>query len=195
MINLNTVSAKAEDVCINMDAIIRKLNAENDASVQALILESYNDLCSVANPRAVYLYSPIKIEANTVDFGYMSFESSNLAVNLEGCAQAYVFAATLGVEGDRMIEKYSRVMQAKALVCDTVASYMIEGFCDYINALLTQNKQSKPRFSPGYGDLSLLSQEKILSCLDATKKIGVALTDSFMMVPTKSVSAIIGVKN
>lgn len=195
MINLNTVSAKAEDVCINMDAIIRKLNAENDASVQALILESYNDLCSVANPRAAYVSSQIKISGSIIDFGYMTLESSNLAANLAGCGEAYVFVATLGVDVDRMIEKYSRVMQSKALVCDTVASYMIEGFCDYLNGLLVPKEQSKPRFSPGYGDLSLLSQEKILSCLDATKKIGVALTDSFMMVPSKSVSAIIGVKN
>ena len=51
-----------------------------------------------------------------------------------------------------------------------------------------------PRFSPGYGDLSLDTQKKLLSALDSQRKIGITLTESLLMLPTKSVSAIIGLE-
>ena len=50
------------------------------------------------------------------------------------------------------------------------------------------------RFSPGYGDFDLKYQKDILEYLDANKKIGISLTDSLMMIPTKSITAIIGIK-
>ena len=50
----------------------------------------------------------------------------------------------------------------------------------------------KPRFSPGYGDLSLEVQKEIFSLLDCPRKIGVSLGDSLLMTPSKSVTAIIG---
>lgn len=47
-----------------------------------------------------------------------------------------------------------------------------------------------PRKSPGYGDMPLELSRKIIDELDATKRIGVALTDSLLLVPSKSVTAI-----
>ena len=49
------------------------------------------------------------------------------------------------------------------------------------------------RDSPGYGDFPLEAQREILVILDTPRKIGVSLTDSLLMVPSKSVSAVIGV--
>ena len=50
------------------------------------------------------------------------------------------------------------------------------------------------RYSPGYGDFPLAAQRTLLGLLDASRQVGVSLTDSLLMVPSKSVSAIIGVK-
>ena len=50
------------------------------------------------------------------------------------------------------------------------------------------------RYSPGYGDWPLEAQRRLFELLDAPRKAGVSLTDSLLMVPSKSVSAIIGVK-
>ena len=49
------------------------------------------------------------------------------------------------------------------------------------------------RFSPGYGDLPLSVQPAFLAALDATRRLGITLTSSFLMVPTKSVTAFVGV--
>ena len=51
----------------------------------------------------------------------------------------------------------------------------------------------RPRFSPGYGDFPIEFQEPIMRMLDCAKKIGLTMTDSYMMSPTKSVTAIIGI--
>lgn len=50
----------------------------------------------------------------------------------------------------------------------------------------------RPRFSPGYGDFSIAHQGEILRLLDSAKKIGLSMTESSMLIPTKSVTAVIG---
>ena len=51
----------------------------------------------------------------------------------------------------------------------------------------------RPRFSPGYGDFDICYQEPVVRMLNCAKTIGLTLTDSFMMTPTKSVTAVIGI--
>ena len=91
-------------------------------------------------------------------------------------------------------EKYNKIFQTKAAVCDATASALIESFCDYVNDFIVDGKDAAMRFSPGYGDFDLQYQPHILNFLDAHKKIGISLTDSLMMVPTKSVTAIVGIR-
>ena len=50
------------------------------------------------------------------------------------------------------------------------------------------------RYSPGYGDYPLSEQQRLLTILDAPRTVGVSLTDTLVMAPSKSVSAVIGVK-
>ena len=50
------------------------------------------------------------------------------------------------------------------------------------------------RYSPGYGDYPLSEQQRLMALLDAPRRVGVSLTDALVMAPSKSVSAVIGVK-
>ena len=50
----------------------------------------------------------------------------------------------------------------------------------------------RPRFSPGYGDLPLALQREVFAALDCPRRIGLTLSDSLLMSPTKSVTALIG---
>ena len=65
---------------------------------------------------------------------------------------------------------------------------------DEIRRELAEGETLVPRYSPGFGDFPLSAQREILSVLDAARAIGVSLTDTLLMVPSKSVSAVIGVK-
>ncbi len=147
-----------------------------------------------ADYKALYKEVPITLQKGTVDFGFCTIENESLYKNLCGCSSAVIFAATAGVGVDRLIMRLSALSAAKGMVCDCIASAGIEVWCDEVNSLAVGERQSKPRFSPGYGGVSLEYQKDILAFLDAYRKLGIALNDSLMMTPKKSVTAFIGIK-
>jgi hypothetical protein len=148
-----------------------------------------------ASYKAVMRKVPVTLkEDNRIDLSFCEIQNENLYKNLSGCDSAFVFAATAGIAVDRLIMKYSKISPAKAMVCDCIASSAIEVWCDKINNKVNEHYDTKPRFSPGYGGVSLEYQKDILSFLDAERKIGITLSDSLMMKPVKSVTAFIGVK-
>ena len=184
------------DLEISRKEVLRYLKvAKSDPITDMLVDECIEEIYKIASPRAVYTESSIElISDDTVKFDFMTTKSHSLTLNLKGCKKVYFFAATLGVEIDRAIERYSKILQSKSAVYHAVGSALIESFCNYINEMLVANSKSTPRFSPGYGDFSLQSQSEILTALDAERKIGIILGDSLLMSPSKSVSAIIGIK-
>ena len=183
------------DLQINLNEVKRYLKVkEFDATMQKFLEESLSCVYATAEPKAVYSRVKIKVSKDTVDFGFMKVKSQNLATHLSGCSEAFVVATTLGVAIDRLIERYVRILQTKAMMCGAISSALIESFCDNINKFLIYEKEAVSRFSPGYGDFSLEHQKEILDFLDANKRLGISLTESMMMVPEKSVTAIIGLK-
>ena len=130
---------------------------------------------------------------NCVDLGFIKTESSSLKKNLCGCEYAYIMAATTGFDAQRLIERNAIISPLKGMVTDCVGSAAIEAFCDEINLSLENTDFLRPRFSPGYGDMAIDYQKDIVAFLDTKKNIGLTLTDSLMMTPVKSVTAIIGI--
>jgi hypothetical protein len=61
--------------------------------------------------------------------------------------------------------------------------------------LKKENKDLTYRFSAGYGDLSIDIQRDFLEVLNAPKKIGLTATGENILIPRKSVTAIMGVVN
>ena len=196
MIAINTV-AIGDKSCIkvNQSEAMRYLGVkEMDDATGSLYTQGAKEMYDVAEPRAIYIKVPIDVQNDTVDFGFMKVNSRKLAKNLIDCNEAYVFCATLGMGVDRHFERLNKISSAKAMVFSAVGSSLVEGLCDYVNEMLSQNKETKPRFSCGYGDFCLEHQADILKALDANKRLGIFLTDSYMMVPVKTVTAIIGIR-
>lgn len=147
-----------------------------------------------ASFKAVWRKSKVSlIGDDTVEFDFGKITSASLCKNLEQCKEAYIFAATAGVGIDRLLVKYQHLDAAKAMVLSAAGSSAVECWCDRINEEITQGKKSRPRFSPGYGGVDLKHQREILDFLDAQKRLGITLTDSFFMTPVKSVTAFIGI--
>ncbi|MBQ7412054.1 MAG: Vitamin B12 dependent methionine synthase activation subunit [Clostridia bacterium] len=184
------------DLVIQRKEVLRYLKASKTTpEADVLIDECLKDVYKIVSPRAVYIETNVELlNDDVVKFDFMEIKSHSLTVNLKRCKKAYIFAATLGIELDRMIERYSRFIQSKATVCHAVGSALIESFCNYVDETLVGRAKATRRFSPGYGDLSLEIQPDILKALDAERKIGIILGDSLLMQPSKSVTAIIGIK-
>ena len=181
-------------ICVDEKETMRYLGVTCvDVCTRELFEQCKAEIMKIAEPKCAYILADIQNDGDTIDFGFMRVNSKKLAKNLEGCSQAYVFCATLGMGIDRYYERLSRISQAKATVFSSAASSLIESFCDYINKELANGKRSKPRFSCGYGDFCINHQADILNTLEAGKKLGVCLTENYMMVPVKTVTAIIGI--
>lgn len=155
---------------------------------------------SACSCRACYTRIPIVCRDDTTLIGSEQIKSSYLFKHLYGCREAYVFAATLGAASERLIRAANSFSSLNALALDAAGSAMVEDLCDDVNALLTREAQSEGkttlrRYSPGYGDFPLDAQRLFTGLLNTPKHIGAYLTEGLMMYPTKTVTAIIGIKD
>ena len=106
--------------------------------------------------------------------------------------------ATAGMELDRRVRRMMISEPDAAVVMDACGIQAVEQIADQAEAQIEKTVRREGlnttwRFSPGYGDLPLELQRDFLRVLDTHRKIGVSLTESFLMVPAKSVTAVVGV--
>ena len=137
--------------------------------------------------------SGVELEDKTV------FTSSALAGMLSGCGQVLLMGATAG---QTIMEEISLATQSenltRAVILDAVASEMTDSGLDWIMDYMNQDlmrkarRITKARFSAGYGDFSLENQKAIHALLHLDK-IGVSITDTCILMPEKSVTAVAGI--
>ena len=134
---------------------------------------------------------------DTLDFGFARVRSRSLAERLRDCDRAIVFAATVGLSLDRLIARYGASAPSRALMLDALGVERVEALCDAFcrDIVKETGKEATARFSPGYGDLPLAFQQDIFAVLDVPRRIGVSLNASLLMSPSKSVTAIVGIKS
>ncbi len=144
-----------------------------------------------------YAYCRLSVahpKEGVVDLGFGSLPSSDLIKNLQDCREAFLLAVTLGAGVDRLLLRLSRLSPARHFVTDALASALAEAACDRAEEAITQGIPHRPRYSPGYGDLSLAVQPALLQTLNAEKLLGITVSDTLLMSPTKSITCIIGIK-
>ena len=115
--------------------------------------------------------------------------------HLNGCEKAIVMCATVGSEVDKLIRISQISDMARAVVMDSLASVAVEQVCNAFDKIIAEKYSDYNmtfRFSPGYGDYPIELQKIILQMLDAPKKIGLCTNDNFLLTPTKSVTAVLG---
>ena len=163
-----------------------------------LIREAEAEAADVLTYKVCHCELPVSIAGGVIDFGAFRTASNDLAKNLLGCDRAIIFAATVGIGLDRLIARYGVRSPSRALILQSLGAERIEALCDSFTEDIEQSEYSGytlvPRFSPGYGDLPLEMQSEIFRILDCPKRIGLTLNESLLMSPSKSVTAIIGIK-
>jgi len=169
-----------------------------DERTLELIQDSFRELDQVADARFVYrIFEIVEQNENELTIGNLKIQSKNLAKNLKGCKQVIIFGATLGTGVDLLMKRYSVSDMTKAVVLQACAAAVLEEYCDTIQKEIAKELDAglylRPRFSPGYGDFSILHQKELLQMLEAPKKIGLTLTEGYMLTPTKSVTALLGI--
>ena len=169
-----------------------------DERTTELIEECIRQIEKIAQPRSIYRIFDLKLKEDQIEAAGMKMQSRNLAKNLKGCEKIVFFAATLGNEPDILMNRYSRLQISKAAVLQAVGAAAIEDYCNRCQKKIEEQAAAegfyvRPRYSPGYGDLPLAIQGRFLDTIEATKRAGIYLSEGDIMLPEKSVTAIMGV--
>ena len=147
--------------------------------------------CSVDGKGERNVPSLVKLDNGTV------FHSKALARYVGDAKELFLFGATLGSRVDIALRRMALTSVAEAGAGQAVAAALIETYCDdccaELEKQLPKGKQLKWRFSPGYGDWPLEEQTILFPVLDCAHTIGLTLTESCMMAPIKSVTAVMAI--
>ena len=178
-----------------------KADATNNEA-RILIDKCIQECDKQISAKIVYKEFKISCADSLLDLGFAITKSNDIKKLLlnNNCTSIILFAATLGIGIDRLLLKYSRTSPATALCIQAIGAERVEALCNAFSLELKVNFASlgcslTPRFSPGYGDLPLSIQREVFAALECEKHLGLTLNDSLLMSPTKSVTAIFGIKN
>lgn len=186
----------------NIDEILRYLRVRGEApeDLREQVERTARELANSLQPRYVYRAFPLEFDANGVVLqGSGVTLTGGLAQKmLQRCSAAVLLCATLGMAFEQRLRATERRDMGGAVILDACGSAWVESGCDAAEreiAARFPGQYLTDRFSPGYGDLPLALQPAVLTALDAQRRLGIHLSDSFLMTPSKSVTAVIGVSD
>lgn len=125
----------------------------------------------------------------------MLLQGNDIRKHLSDCERVIIFAATLGVAFEKLLRTAEIGDMAYAVVLDAYGSAFIEDYCDKCEAELHEKTGGffTWRYSPGYGDYPVSLQSDFIRFLSADKQIGLTATENHILIPRKSVTAVIGI--
>jgi hypothetical protein len=153
----------------------------------------------VIKPAACWGRYPIELKGDgLIELPWDEITSRDICRNLDGCGEIFVFAATLGIDFDRLLHSAGYRSMADAAGIQAAGAAAAESFVDMLNDDLKARAEAeglrcRPRYSPGFGDFTLEQQKGFFRLLDPSKHIGLSLKENCIMVPEKSVTALIGI--
>ena len=165
---------------------------EPDAATLALLARVAPPVLAAAMPRAVWR----RCDVAELAAGFL--QGQDVPAHLADCDEALLLAVTLGAGVDRQIRLSGIGDIAAGVAADALASALAEQSADQAEALLRQTITAEGRYltcrySPGYGDWPVTVQPQAAELLDAGRQIGLYVTDTALMTPRKSVTALLGV--
>ena len=174
-------------------------NAAKDPELASSMEKALSLTDSALSFRVGFLVVPLSWDED--GFPVFPFEqrSEKLKKNLLGCDRAVLFAATIGSGIDRLIRRFEKADPKMGLLLQGLGAERVESLCDAFNEEVKEvsketGRETRMRFSPGYGDLPIEVQKVFLPLLDAERRLGITLSESCLMAPSKSVTAIIGIE-
>ncbi len=194
---MNKHTLKTED--IDFKEVLKTLGYEDeslDDSVKELLLICEKELKETINACFVYRVFDY-CDQEMKDSGF-DLEGDTVKEHLNGCCKCICVCATLGSEVDNLIRKKQITSMAEAMMIDKIASYLVESVLDKAEEIIMNDYKGYEktyRYGLGYGDFPITKQREFLNMLDANRQVGVHVNEASMLMPTKSVTCIIGIKN
>ena len=184
---------------LNVDEALRYLGIGGQAaeSIRASVAAVADKLTAAIQPR--YTYRMCSLQKTEAGFllpeAELVLPGADAAKMLEQCDQAVLMACTLGTQFEALLRREQARDMSRAVILAACGSAWVEAGCDAAEkeiAALFPGKYLTDRFSPGYGDFSIEHQRDFSRLLDTPRKIGLTVTESCLLAPIKSVTAVIG---
>jgi len=180
---------------LDLDAILNRTHVEPGTEDAEALREIVDRARAEAKPKALFRECFIEAKGqDTVTLGGVTFRSRTLRKNLDRAHRVFAFVATCGKEVERIELLEGDFLQQfwmdtiKSTLLGTSRSYLMS----YLDRRFALGKVAV--MAPGSGDVTVwpIQQQRELFALlgDVDGLIGVRLTDSFLMLPDKSVSGI-----
>ena len=165
-----------------------------------MIDSTIEELIQIARPQSIYQIYDLHRDGDRVMISGTSFQlkGDSIASHLSKSDKCCLLAVTLGVEADRKIHSYQVKEMTRAVILDACASAGVENICQGIQAevkalVAKEGQYITNRFSPGYGDFPIEAQGELLNLLKGYQRIGLTATARHLLIPRKSVTAMIGI--
>lgn len=168
-----------------------------DAATAADVERNLKRLEEAVSVRHVASLRPVTKEKDAIVFGDFSTTSAVLQQNMKTSEYALLFAMTLGPAVDRLISRLLITSKADAFITDACSAEYLESYANAYCARVREEAAKQgfighPRFSPGFADFGLEFQWPLIRSLQADKKMHIALTQGNMLIPTKTITALMG---
>jgi len=180
---------------IALDEVLRRAHlTEADADITQDVRELVDQARQVARPKAVYEVCYIENKRpDSVELAGTTFTSRVLRANLDQVERIFAYVATCGTElteisapaGDMLLDYCLDIIKEMALRA------AMGHLSERLKAKYVLGQTSS--MNPGsLEDWPITEQSKLFQLLGSVEELaGVRLTDSYLMIPSKSVSGII----
>lgn len=169
-----------------------------DTFDEGLIEGACEDGRLLANPKGVWELYDYDCETQTVKADPpFTIIGEKIGKHLAGCDKVILLSATVGDDiEEEVTARFQRGEYASSVLLDAAATTAVEQIADGMEKAIkpkmaAQGYSMRWRFSPGYGDWPLDQQPELVRTANAAA-IGVGLSESKMLIPRKSITAIIG---
>ena len=175
--------------------------ADIPEAMKPLVIEAIALGRDLVKPMACFCSHPVKeasAERLVIDSAF-AIDSRKVALWMQNCSEIYLTAVTLGPDLDAKVAELSQSGDmTRAFLLNAYGSEAAEALMESLDREITRQVEghsltTTKRYSPGYGDWPITAQRELLGHL-GTDRISIRLTESCLMIPEKSVSAIIGVR-
>ncbi len=188
---------------VNIDEALRYMGYKKNIDIEnikPILIECEKNLLNEVNYRYCYKVFDIEKSNDIVKLKNtdLILEGNSIKNHLAECNKAILMACTLSDKVDKLINRLNIIDMTASLITDSMASALIEQFCNKVEDEIRTNLSLKYitwRFSPGYGDLPINIQNNFIKILNAHKLIGLTATNNNILIPRKSVTAIIGISD
>ncbi len=174
------------------------VRGEPDPELSAQVARTAEELTNLLTPRYTYQVFDLAPAPGGIRLAGTEtvLPGTTAARMLGSCRQAALLACTLGARFDQMLLAAQARDMARAVVLDACGGAWVEAGCDEAEheiAARFPGQYLTDRFSPGYGDLPLSLQSGLCALLDTPRRLGLYVTESDMLHPVKSVTALVGI--